>query len=209
MKHKRCILFLFLFLCLRFSYAQQKDPHQLLKQVSKKYRSMPALLLRFSYAIHQAGLDFSDQVQGSALIQQDMYKIDIGDQRIGCDGSSTWTYIPELNEVTITKTSPENSLNLDILFNLYQEKYNYRSLGTQGTRSTIELTPKDKEEELFKIQVHMNTSSVHLEQVKLFYKDGSRYTYVIKGIEEQPLQPEASFRFQSERGQQVEVIDLR
>lgn len=82
--------------------AQALSAEELLGRVSKKYTSMPAIQLRFSYELKQAGLDFSDQIHGEALLQRQMYRIDLGDQRILCDGQSTWTYIPELQEVTIT-----------------------------------------------------------------------------------------------------------
>ena len=155
---------------------------EILRSLSKKYAAMPSIRLRFSYELKQSGLDFSDQVHGSAVIQKDMYRIDLGDQRIFCDGQSTWTYIPELKEVTIISSSPETSLNLDQLFDLYQSEYVYRVLSREGSTLVLELTPEDKGIDLFKLQVYVNASEMTLLKSHLFYRDGSRHIYTIKDL---------------------------
>ena len=192
-------------------YAQSKDATALLKRVSSNYERLEAFEVNFSYEIEVTAADVLEKIEGKAVIQKDNYILDLDVVKIYCDGISMWTYQQEINEVTITKPTVGDELSFENLFKLYGDDYKARILPLTPDKAwkTIELAPKDVSKEIFKIQIRVNSSSETIERLRLFYKDGTRYTYTLTLYKPIPSQNKSAFAFPKAQYPSASIIDLR
>ena len=197
--------------CLSPVQAQPSDPsaQTLLEKVAKKYSQMTAFSVDFVYEMKQPAAQMSDQLIGKAFLQGEMYRLELGGQQISSDGKAIWSYSRETNEVTITVPEPESSFMLQNFFNLHKEKYHYQTAKKEKSNHTIALSPQDKSQSLFKIELNIDTKSTSIRSCKLFYKDGSRHIYRIRSLHTEKKQPLHYFRFNRKTHEDAEVIDLR
>ncbi len=179
-----------------------------LEKLSTKYHTIPAFSLSFTYQIKEPE-SAPTQVTGKAFVQGNMYQLTLNKQRIYCNDTTMWTYLPAAREVTITAPSTDNYFDPKTLLQRYKQGHRYRVLRTEGQLYTIEITPFDKAQELFKIQLEIDIHTLYLVRGKLFYKDGSRHNYHIQDFREEQPQPATYFIFDTSTPKDLEVIDLR
>ncbi len=189
----------------------QDDALALLRRISQKYEAYPAFEVSFDYQMRLAGADLSESIQGKATVQQNNYLLDLGDVKIYANGEATWTYQVEINEVTITPPAQNDALDFQDLLSLYKKDYKARilPLTPDGAWTTIELVPQNINQALFKIQVRVHSTQDTIQQLRLFYKDGTRYTYVLQKLNKLPKQSPSTFVFPRKKYPQAEIIDLR
>ena len=200
-----------LLICVPLTKAQSSDSgaQQLLEKVAEKYGQMAAFSVDFVYEMKQPAANLTDQLIGKAFVQGSMYRLDLGDQQISSNGKAVWSYSREISEVIITTPEPGSGFILQRLFQMHKEKYHYQIIKQERSEQIIALSPQDKNESLFKIELTIDAKSTHLRSCKLFYKDGSRHTYRVRNLRLEKEQPLPYFSFNKKAHKNVEVIDLR
>ena len=184
-----------------------QSSQDLLEQIAEKYQAMEAFSVQFTYEMHHPQLNITDSFTGKAFVQDTMYVLDLQTQQILSNGEALWTYIQESQEVTITSIDEESELNIQNLLNMYKGNFDSRLLSEEGISRRIELVSKQKDSPLFKAQLLVDTEDMLLQEAKLFYKDGSRFTYTMYDLKIEKAQPKSYFSFQVT--EQQTVIDLR
>ena len=196
-----------------FVYAQQ-DPaaREILDAMSNKYRKVPAFTADFTYTLENPQENLNEAFQGKITVKGLKYKLALEGQEIINDGETVWTYLAEVNEVTINTFSPGDAeINLNNIFDLYKTGYKYLLVDelTNATIKTVDLVPDDKNLNYFKIRMEIANAGSALNSFKIFDKTGNRYTYTINKFSEQPSLQDKEFTFDVAAHKGVEVIDFR
>jgi outer membrane lipoprotein carrier protein len=208
-------------LCLIFSgfvgFAQtqsDKKADEILKNLSKKYKTYTAIHADFTYKIEHPEQKTNESHQGSLWSKGNKYKLHINNQEIICDGKTVWTYLKEANEVQINDASiKSDALTPANIFTMYETGFQFKYLDEKNEGGkvveTIELIPSDKNKKFFKAQLKINKSENTLVSSKIFNKDGSHFTYTITKFSPNLPAADDQFIFNTAAHPKVETIDLR
>jgi len=206
-KHASILILSFLALAL----AAQKDPEaiRILSEFSKKAASAPSVSIDFTSDSRDGTVNTMD---GSVIIAGDKYKLSMPDNSVWADGKNAWSYLPDVNEVTITATDPDDDSFMSrpsMLFNLYQEGYKVRLLEQTPKEWIIDLYPEDLTLNLVRIRLKIAKTTYNLRSAEYVTKDGITVT-LNAGRYDLTFRPAADyFTFNPADYKGVDVIDMR
>lgn len=201
-----------------FSSAADSDPQatKILDKLKKEYDSFTSLYVDFDLILNLPQQD--EEVQKGYMKQKgNKFVAKMGDQEIYCNGKSLWVYLPSNNEVQINDFDPEEAegfLSPKDLLRIYENgEYAFAITAEEvvnGRKVTmIEFKPLDKNSEYSKMRLAVNTKTNRAESIKVFSKDGSRYTLKINVFEGNKEFKSSTFDFDIARHPGVRVEDLR
>ena len=205
-------------LCYLLPTLAQQDPaaKKILDRVANKSKQYISIQADFELKIDNRRDDFSSNSKGTLKIKGEKYYMESPDTKVFYDGTTLWTYMEDLNEVTITepdKSSEDFVENPIIIFDLYNRDFKYRLVGETRVESgwmyEIDLFPNDLDQPYsrFKIMIRKDTEELYM--VKAVGKDGIDYTaYLTNAIYNKPID-DSAFTFQADKYKGVEVIDMR
>ncbi|WP_119079273.1 LolA family protein [Chitinophaga alhagiae] len=195
----------------------QSDPKAkaVLDNVSKKFKSLKSVIANFILKIEGANNSVMDSKKGAVYLKGPKYKVVMGDQEIISDNKTSWTYAKDVNEVTINNVDQSGSAMTPakIFTNFYDKDFLYRLNGETTEKGkvlqNIELTPTDKSKTFFKVLVDVDKKNQTLARMKVFEKNGNRYTYEISSFTPNGAVTDDMFTFDAKKYPGVEVVDLR
>lgn len=192
----------------------QRDPQALevLEKMSAKYQAIQAYSAAFSQTLENKMEDISDSFDGSIVVKDEKFYLDLGDQVIINDGKTVWTYLAEANEVTIDHYYPESGdMNPTKIYTSYKEGYKYRYLAGEGAAKyhIVELEPEDKDSPFFKVRMRIKKTDNLLESWEVYDRAGNIFSYEIKNFKERKDINDSYFKFDKSRYPGVEVLDFR
>jgi len=185
----------------------------ILDKVSLTFKNKEGIYSRFSQTIEVPGGKNTSK-EGELYLKGNKFKVQFPDQTIFCDEKSVWTYLKEDNEVQINDYEPDQSdITPSSMFNIYQSDFHYIQIADESISGTpcfvIDLTPKDKSRSYFKIRLWINKSTFFARRIKVFDKNGYRYTYTINHIDTKSKLSDTLFQFNRANFPGVKVEDLR
>jgi len=128
--------------------------------------------------------------KGNVIQQGEMYKLDIDDRAIYSNNEFVWVHVKKNNEVQINDADMDEEANMlspkDML-NLYESgEFVYMISGEpllDGKKVTqIDFKPLDRDSEFSKMVLYVDKKTQEMAQMKVFSKDGGRYTLKINDI---------------------------
>ena len=207
MKH---FYFFCLFMVLPFFLSSQDDNKavELLDKMSDNYKKMKGFTSSFTYSMNNLIEDIKDSFEGKISVRDEKYILFIEGQKIINDSKTVWTYIEELNEVTISEFDPsEQEISLSNIFEIYKVGFSYKYLGVKEDLSMVEIYPEDEDKSYYKILFKINNSNL-LESFTVYDNSHSLYIYSINDFVEEELDT-TLFTFDVENYPDIEVIDFR
>lgn len=194
----------------------QQDPQagKILNAMSQKYKAMKAFQADFSQTMENRSSKISETMKGNVLVSGDKYRLKISDQEIISNGKVLWTYMKDVNEVTITESDEEaEAMAPGKIFEMYKKGYKYAYAGTEtigGAKyDVIELAPEDRKNPIFKVRLFINQKDKSLKSWEMFRNNGSRYVYTIDNFQANPTLAADTFTFNKAKYNGVTVVDLR
>lgn len=195
----------------------QQDPQatKILNAMSAKYKSMKAFKATFAQTMESTSSKSKETVEGNILVSGPKYRLAVSGQEIISDGKLLWTYLKDVNEVTITESDPEaEAMSPGKIFDMYKKGYKYAYTGTEKgadgiTYDVIEMAPEDRNNPVFKVRLYINQKDKTLKSWKMFRNNGNRYTYTIKNFQANPTLAADTFSFNKAKYKGVSVVDLR
>ena len=152
--------------------------------------------------------DIKDSFEGKISVRDEKYILFIEGQKIINDSKTVWTYIEELNEVTISEFDPsEQEISLNNIFEIYKEGFTYKYLGIKEDFSMVVIYPEDEDKSYYKILFKINSYNL-LESFTVYDNSNSLYIYSINDFVEEELDA-TLFSFELENYPDIEVIDFR
>ncbi|NEM98635.1 LolA family protein [Pontibacter burrus] len=195
----------------------QQDPQatKILDAMSAKYKAMKAFKATFAQTMENTSSKGKETVEGDILVSGPKYRLAVSGQEVISDGKVLWTYLKDVNEVTITESDPEaEAMSPGKIFEMYKKGYKYAYAGAEKgadgiTYDVIELAPEDRNNPVFKVRLYINQKDKTLKSWKMFRNNGNRYTYTIKNFQANPPLAADTFSFNKAKYKGVSVVDLR
>ena len=116
--------------------------------------------------------------------------------------------------MNITESDPTNQdMSPAQMYNMYKKGYKYtyvKALKDGGVASDlIELSPEDRKNDVFKVQLIVGTADHAIHSVKTFKKNGTRTTFTLKNFKPNVPVSATTFTFDKNAHKGVKVVDLR
>ena len=202
-------LFFFIYLISFYTYSQDdKKAVDLLDMMSEKYKKMEGFTTSFTYIMNNLSENIADSFQGKISVKEEMYVLFIEGQKIINDSKTIWTYLEDLNEVTISEFDPEEQeISLNNIFEIYKTGFSFKFLGVEKDLRLVEIYPDDQEKSYFKILFKIDYNGL-LSSFSVFDKSNSTFIYMINDFKEESLE-NTLFTFVTENYPEIEVIDFR
>ena len=185
-----------------------RDALEVLNQMSDKYKKMNGLTSSFTYSMNNLSENITDSFEGTISVKDEKYILYIEGQKIINDSKTVWTYLEDLNEVTISEFDPtEQEISLNNIFEIYKEGFTHKNIGEKDDLLNIEIYPDSDEKSYFKILFKINNSNL-LESFTVFDKSNTLFIYTINNFIEEDLDL-SLFTFIEKNYPGIEVIDFR
>lgn len=213
-------IILLIVLSTSFAIAQQapkpvdKNADKLLNLISTRYKNFKTIKADFIYSIESKAENISEKQKGSIYVKGNKFRLDIADQVIMCDNKTVWTYSKEVNEVQVNNYDPKKApIRLDDIFTMYNKGFLSKILETKKEGKNdivlVELTPKDKKKNFFKIKLTIDKTNQTITKSQVFDKNGTIHTYVVTNQFPNIKLEDKFFVFDVKKYPKCEVIDLR
>ncbi len=186
----------------------------LLDNVSKTYKGFSSIEAKISLITESPSSNKNTTQNGNVFLKGEKYKIDMGKQVVLCDNKSVWTFLKDINEVQINDYEPnKDDITPSNMFTIYKNDFNYIMNGEENIDKTncavVDLMPKDKSKPFFKVRIWIDKNAKYIKQMKVFDKNGNRYTYVVLSFNTKSNLEDAFFKFDTTKYPGVKVEDLR
>ena len=196
-----------------FSAWAQSDPKakEMLDKAAAKFKAYSAAEVNFTLSMENKAEDINETHEGQAWMKGNKYKLNLMDVENYYDGTHIFTYMPEVQEVNIKNPNDdeEEFLNPTTLFDIHNQGFSQKLMGTTNGIAYIELYPKEKKN-FEKIGIWLNPATSSIQKVTSFGKDGNNVTITIKNIKQlNPAPSDTFFTFDKDKHPEVEVIDIR
>ncbi|MGB1247627.1 MAG: LolA family protein [Chitinophagales bacterium] len=206
-----------LFISGQMSFAQSEngldeESDAILKELAAKYKDYKAIETTVEYVIEYPEEE-PISIQLKVWLKGDMYKLERGTQIVMTDNKTMWNYLGDVQELQINDYNEEDEMiKPSQVFDVYNEDYIYRlkeEYVADGKQiKVVELTPINKEQSLFKIDLTINTTDNELMGSKFYEANGTRYSYIIETLEAQDLSDDF-FIFDKEKYVVEDEVDMR
>ncbi len=194
----------------------QYDPNALkvLEAMSSKYKKIPAYSANITSSLINETDGINENFSGKIAVKGEMYRLEMEEQVVINNGTTVWTYLPDVNEVNIDTYSPEEGeISPSKIYDAYKDGYKYVLIGEENNGGTmcsvIDLIPNDKDAQFFKIKLFIAKNDNSLKSWTMFDKSGNKYNYTIKNFKVTANVSDADFGFDPSKFPGVEIIDLR
>lgn len=188
---------------------------QILDQTSQKTRSFNTISADFTFSMQNAQLKETNN--GSIKLKGNKYVVEIpgAGLKVFADGKTSWTYMKNGNQVTISTIDESSSELMDpsTVFTIYEKGFKSKFIAEKTVEGKpvyqIELYPDKTEFEVSKITIEINKSTSMIQSALLSGTDGNTYSIKVNKFESNKDFPDAEFIFDAKKYPGVEVIDLR
>tara|TARA_B100000475_G_C15008909_1_gene319494 strand:- start:243 stop:869 length:627 start_codon:yes stop_codon:yes gene_type:complete len=206
---KITFLLSFIFLNSYFLFSQDdKIALDMLNSMSDNYKKMKGFTSSFTYTMKNLTEDITDSFSGKISVRDDKYVLYIEGQKIINDSKTVWTYLEDLNEVTISDFDPsEQDISINNVFEVYKEGYKHKFIDKVNEINNVEIYPDDEGKSYYKISFAILENNL-LSSFTVYDKSNSIFIYSIDDFLEEELDNEL-FTFDLEKYPDIEVIDFR
>ena len=195
----------------------KSDPFakKVLDAVSAKFKAYQSASANFSLKIENTSGKVIGTEIGSVQMKGDKYRILTSERQIFSDGKVIWAYEIADREVQITNYDPKSDVMTPqkMFTNFYDDDFLYKLNDDKkvGNKSytQVELTPIDKTNLFFKLLIDIDKATNNIAALKVFEKNGNRYTYTVTSFEPNVNLRDSLFIFDTKSYPNVEVVDLR
>jgi outer membrane lipoprotein carrier protein len=194
----------------------QYDPKalQTLEAMSKKYQSISAFEANIICTLSNDVEKVNEEFKGKITVKGDKFKLVLPEQEVINNGSTIWTYLPEVKEVNIDNYDPTSEdVNPSKIYEIYKKNFKYLYLQdkTEGgvMCEEIDLVPEKKDAQFFKIKMFISKKDKSIQSWTMFEKGGNRLKYSIAKFNPNVKVDDSFFTFDPKKHPGVDVVDLR
>lgn len=204
----------FILLFINFNLLGQNDPEaiKILDRFSSTALGAPSISMKFELETIDQVEGTSNVLPGTIIISSDKYRLDLPDNIIWFDGTTSWSYLPVEKEVTITKPDKDDfsfQSKPSAVFSLYKKGYKIRLLEEKQSNWLIDLYPEKTDSDHVRIRLNIGKPSLALNSIEYKYKNGITLMLTVKDYNLKQVPDDNTFRFQSAKYKGVEINDMR
>ena len=192
-------------------FAQDQVAKDVLDKLSTTTKSYKNMTVGFDFIFENKSQNIKDVQQGTIVLQEESFRLEMQEQIIINDGESQWIYLADMNEVQIMEHDPEEEMmSPNKLFTIYEKGYKYTYVGAEAEKGkrlqVIDLFPEESGA-FIKITLAVDAAKNQLHKIIMHDKNGGSYTYLVTSFKSNTnITP---FNFNAKDYPGVEVIDLR
>lgn len=198
-----------------------QDPaaRKILERLSSQARADYPIRVSFDYTYESLPENQQNTEHGTLVLQQDKFRLSVGESEVFCDGKTMWNYMESVNEVYISDPQENNSddefflSNPADLFTFYQEDFKYRltrEISNEGKDYyEIDLFPRDLNKSYHTIKLLISKKEYRLYSAQALGKQGDNHTVILKKYQEKVSVTDSTFVFDTVSHPGVEVVDTR
>ena len=203
-----------LFTLIIISAYPQNDPKatSILDKFSAQATSAPSVYIDFLFISHDQTRNSTDSVAGSVSLNKNSYRLDLPDNIIWYNGTTSWSYLPAEKEVTITKPdSKENSFQSrpSMIFTMYRDGYKCRLLEEKSDSYLIDLYPSNPENEIIRVRLLISKPSLSLKKFEYKMKNGITWLLLVKDYNLKKTPEPGFYEFNASKYKGTEIVDMR
>ena len=191
------------------AFAQDADA--VAKRVQEKYDSIHSMRAHFRQTMKSDMLESSESNEGRLVLNGKQFRVEMPNQTFVTDGSSTWLYNAETNEVLINDYVEEDMFPVrDMIFN-YSDRYTVDGVTHDvigGVSTDILALSAIDETDLYRhLTLFVRRTDAIVTRVEILDANETTMIFDLSDIEVNPSLDAAEFSFQAPAG--TEVVDLR
>ena len=192
-------------------FAQDQVAKDVLDKLSTTTKSYKNMTVGFDFIFENKSQNIKEVQQGTIVLQEESFRLEMQEQIIINDGESQWIYLADMNEVQIMEHDPEEEMmSPNKLFTIYEKGYKYTYVGAEAEKGkrlqVIDLFPEESGA-FIKITLAVDAAKNQLHKIIMHDKNGGIYTYLVTSFKSNTSVP--SFTFNAADYPGTEVIDLR
>lgn len=190
--------------------AKAQNAEAMFKEAIDKLKSYDNIEIAFDYNMINTEAGIFETMEGAGFLQGDAYKLFIMGQVIICDGTTTWTYNADAQEVMISDVdkSDGNGTPLSIIESYYNN-ITAKIVDEAGSIKKIEVKSLLSNDNFKKIIVTMDVNTLEIKDIHLFDNDETEFVYVINKFVTNQKLPADFFTFKESDFPDAEIIDMR
>lgn len=201
------------FLLLNGFVAFQASADRILEESKVALRSLSDFSADFNYELTNPGMRNTVSKTGSLKYKRGKYVIKMDDQEIFCDLKTLWIYLKADNEVNVMNYDPEEGMDVESIFNLYETSSEARYQGEQQVNGAachhIYLAIKDPGLEYNQAYLWINKQTKLLQKISLINRSQTTTSYEFRNMKTNTGLGDAEFRFDVGAHSGVDVYDER
>lgn len=183
--------------------AQDKDPKAkaILDDLSKKMKAYTSFTVEFSSKLEKKSDGVNETQSGKATIKGNKYIVEVGDQKILCDGATTWTILTGDKEVYESKVGADQDDLLDPskMFSLWEKDFKYKLAKEETVAGSviaeIHLFPTKAGSKYHTVIIKIDKTKMEMKSVVVKGKDGEVLTYTLTKLTTNVASNDADFKF--------------
>jgi outer membrane lipoprotein-sorting protein len=192
-------------------FAQDQVAKDVLDKLSTTTKSYKNMTVGFDFIFENKSQNIKEVQQGTIVLQEESFRLEMQEQIIINDGESQWIYLADMNEVQIMEHDPEEEMmSPNKLFTIYEKGYKYTYVGAEAEKGKrlqiVDLFPEESGA-FIKITLAVDAAKNQLHKIIMHDKNGGIYTYLVTSFKSNTSVP--SFTFNAADYPGTEVIDLR
>jgi outer membrane lipoprotein carrier protein len=195
---------------------QDPEAKEILDRVSNKMLSYTTIMADFELAIDNRVENLHSKSKGSIQIKGKKYFMESMGSMVFYDGTTMWSYMPDINEVTISEPKAAEGDFVDnpaLIFTFYNRDFKYHLVGEAKVENRwmyeIDLFPKDLNQPYSRFKIFIDKEKEEIYMLKAVSKDAVDYSiYIINLRYNLPIN-DSKFTFKTADYPKVEIVDMR
>lgn len=186
-----------------------KNADEILNKASKKLNNASGVTFTVTMTNRDSNKKTTAKMSADVLYQRGKYRVVFGENIIYCDGTATWHWNKEDNEVVVNKMSDKEDdlMNPGALLDNYKTNFKAKFIRKESNGdAVIDLTPK-KARSYYKIRFIIGSNSI-VRRMEMHNYDSTSAEYEISKFTNAKAS-ETDFIFSKKNNPAVEVIDMR
>lgn len=205
---KKCILLIISIIALSFSLKAQ-DAESIFREAVDKLKSYDNIEIAFDYNMINTEAGIYETMEGIGYLQGNAYKLKIMGQDIICDGSTTWTYNADAEEVMISEVDPDSGGSPLSIIESYYDNITAKIVEDGGSTKKIEVKSLMSDENIDRLIISLDSQTLEIKDLHVFDKNKNEFVYdITKFVTNQKL-PADFFTFKESDYPDAEIIDMR
>jgi len=205
---KKRILLIISIIALSFGLKAQ-NAETIFREAVDKLKSYDNIEIVFDYNMINTEAGIYETMEGIGYLQGDAYKLKIMGQDIICDGSTTWTYNADAEEVMISEVDPDGGGSPISIIESYYDNITAKIVEDGGFTKKIEVKSLISDENIDRLIVSLDSQTLEIKDLHVFDKNKNEFVYdITKFVTNQKL-PADFFTFKESDYPDAEIIDMR
>ena len=193
----------------------QGDPSEaILKESRATFESLTDFSASYSYELKNNAMKANKVSKNGTFKYKDgMYFLDLGNQAIYCDLESQWIHLKDDEEVTIVAYDPEEAVNIESVYKVYESnaKSTYQGTETLNGQKThkILLSSLDQDLEYNQVTLWVNAKTKLLDKAILLDRNQTEEIITFQNLKTNLGYSMTDFQFNAAKFPGVDVYDER